>query len=62
MPAYRIYFIDRANHISRPSEIVECADDQEAIKKAEQLVEGQDLELWERDRFIMRIPSQQSPK
>jgi hypothetical protein len=55
MPEYRIYFIDRANHISRPPEIVECADDQEAVKKAEQFVDGQDVELWQRGRFIMRF-------
>ena len=56
MPVYRIYFIDRANHISRPPEIIECADDQEAAEKARQFLDGHDVELWDLGRFVMRIP------
>ncbi len=45
MPSYRIYFIDRTNHISRPGEIVEYTGDFEAIQKAAQFVDGHDVEL-----------------
>ncbi len=24
MPPYRVYFIDRTNHTTRPSEVIEC--------------------------------------
>lgn len=32
--------------------VIECADDTEATKQAEQLVDGHDVELWQRDRKI----------
>ena len=34
---------------------VECVDDQAAIQKAQQVVNGHDVELWERDRSIVRF-------
>jgi hypothetical protein len=34
VPPYRIDFIDRTNHMSRPAEIVEYTGDFEAIQKA----------------------------
>jgi hypothetical protein len=34
---------------------IECADDQEAIKEAQQIVNGRDVELWELGRFISRL-------
>ena len=56
MPAYRIYTIGRYGH-SSSAEDIECADDQEAIQKAQQAVSVCDVELWERRRFIARLPS-----
>jgi hypothetical protein len=56
MPHYRIYFIDRDNDVSRPSEVVECADDEEAIQKTKQFVAGQDIELWDGPRLIRGFP------
>ena len=55
MSAYRIYSIDRAGHISRPPEIVECADDQEAAQKAKQFLDGQDIEVWDGPRFVIGL-------
>jgi len=37
------------------AEDIECADEQEAIQKAQQAVDGGDVELWERGRFITRL-------
>jgi hypothetical protein len=31
---------------------LECADDTEAKERAKQLVDGHDIELWQRDRKI----------
>jgi hypothetical protein len=56
MPAYRIYTIGRYGHFSS-AEDIECADDQEAIQKAQQAVSVCDVELWERRRLIARLPS-----
>jgi len=53
---YRVYFIDRANHISRAPEIIEAADDQDASEQAKRFIDGQDIELWDRGRLIARFP------
>jgi hypothetical protein len=55
VPAYRTYLIDQNNRISGPATIVKCAGDFDAIEKAKQLVDGHDVELWERDRLVMRF-------
>jgi hypothetical protein len=34
---------------------LECANDDAAKKEAEQLVDGHDVELWQRDRKIARF-------
>lgn len=51
MPFYHVYFIDR-DYPSRLPEVVECANDQEAMERAQQLVDGQDVELWDGPRFV----------
>jgi hypothetical protein len=42
MPDYRVYIIDSAGHFSSTVRL-ECADDNEAMKRAEQLVDGHDV-------------------
>jgi hypothetical protein len=37
-------------------------DDQEATQKAQKTMDGRDIELWERDRFIARPSSKLSPQ
>lgn len=56
MNLYGVYFIDPANHISRPPKLIECIDEQEATQRAHQLMDGLDIELWEEARLIARIP------
>jgi hypothetical protein len=51
-----VYFIDRENHISRPPEVIECADDQEATDKALGFIDGRDVEVWEANRLLVRLP------
>jgi hypothetical protein len=59
VPHYRIYSVDPEGHISAPPEIVVCADDQAAIQKAEQAVNGKGVELWEGERCVARFPSKE---
>ena len=47
MPDYRIYAMTKDNHIVGVPQIIACDHDHEAISKAEQLVEGKDVELWD---------------
>ena len=59
MTHYRIYVTTTDGHVTAPATGIECADDQEAIGKAAQLVDGRAVELWGA-RFIMRFPSEAS--
>ena len=56
MPTYRTYVIGRADHFWG-AENIDCADDEAAIQKVQQSMDGRDTELWERDRFIVRLSS-----
>jgi hypothetical protein len=60
MAQYRIYHLGRDGRVSAPPDIVECADDQAATQKAQQAVDGHDVELWEDRRFIVRLPANDS--
>jgi hypothetical protein len=60
MPHYRIYVTTTDGHVTAPTTVIECANDQEAIGKAAQLVGGRAVELRERARIIMRFPSNAS--
>jgi hypothetical protein len=53
---YRVYFIDQTNQVSRPPKVVECAHDEEAIQAARQFIGGEDVELWDGTRLIVRFP------
>ena len=47
---YRAYSVGRDGHFDG-IEPLTCADDAEAIEKAKQLVDGQDVELWKGARL-----------
>jgi hypothetical protein len=51
---YRAYIIDADGHIVEAVPMV-CVDDAEATKKAKRLVDGRDVELWQRARKIVRF-------
>lgn len=55
MSGYRLYFLDEEDHIIRANEL-ECSSDEEAIVTAEQCRDGRDVELWQKARFIKKIP------
>ena len=51
---YRAYLIGNDGHFFEAVPLV-CATDAEAIEKAEQLVDGHAIELWQRDRKIAKF-------
>ena len=55
MPDYRLYFLDRHAHNARPAKVVEGADDQDVIKKAQQFVDGESIEIWDGKRVVARL-------
>ena len=53
---YRIYIIGRGGHFLDAPEVVECADDKEAVEKAMQLASGLDVEIWDHNRLVAPLP------
>jgi hypothetical protein len=51
---YRVYTVGSDGHFSGFEPLI-CADDTEAIEKAKRLVNGQDIEIWSGDRFVIRL-------
>jgi hypothetical protein len=60
--AYRVFPVSPAGRVSGPPTVVECADDEEAIRLARRARDGQDVEIWEGARLVARLQSLQSPK
>jgi hypothetical protein len=54
MADYRVYLIGGDGHIANVIEL-DCADDTAAIESAKQLVNGQDIELWQQDRIVAKL-------
>ena len=54
MPEYRVYIVGSDGNF-KSSVALNCADDQEAMEEAKQLVDGHDVELWHRARKIAKF-------
>jgi hypothetical protein len=52
---YRAYIIGPDGHIQQRIDLL-CADDDAAKERARQLVNGHDIELWQRARMIATFP------
>jgi hypothetical protein len=53
MSDYRVYVIGDG-HFVRAIQL-NCSDDKAAIESAKQFIDGHDIELWQRDRWIARF-------
>lgn len=51
MQGYRVFILGSDGHVQNRVDL-DCQDEAEAIKQAEQLVDGHDVELWQLDRLI----------
>ena len=54
MPMYRIYTFE-GGHVRAPPQVIECQNDEAAVKKAKQLLDGTLIEVWEKERCIIRL-------
>jgi hypothetical protein len=54
MPDYRAYLVGSDGHFYR-SIVLDVPDEAAAVAAAKQLVDGHDVELWERDRKIAKF-------
>ena len=57
MKHYRLYFLDRADHI-RHAISLECEDDEAALAVVEQHRDGRTVELWEGARWVARLEAE----
>ena len=55
MPTYRIYTLSKDEHIDRAPLLIDCPDDEAAIEKARQFLDGHALEVWDQQRKIGRL-------
>ncbi len=60
MPAYRFYTMSTDGHIAGPPKVLDCVEDQEALRHASNLVDGHAIEVWDGARFIARIEPKSS--
>ncbi|MCK1422237.1 hypothetical protein IVB14_19155 [Bradyrhizobium sp. 180] len=51
MAHYRAYLLDQHRHVISVASL-QCADEQDARERAQQLVDANDIELWQFDRRI----------
>ena len=55
MPEYRFYRIDRRRHRLGPPEVADCANDDEAVAHAKQILTGYVLEVCQADRMVKHV-------
>jgi len=56
MPSYRSYFLDLGAHVSGLPNILDCRDDDAAVKTARRYVDSHELEPWRDSRLVTRFP------
>jgi hypothetical protein len=55
MTVYRVYAVGREGQVLGFPQVIECADDAEALREAHRLLNDHDLEVWEDVRFVHRL-------
>jgi hypothetical protein len=59
MPDYRFYSIRPDGHITKPPAEKSCPDDLAAMKEAQQLMDGEAIEIWEQTRIVAYLTPDQ---
>lgn len=54
MAEYRAYLVGKDDHFENVR-VLDCPDDDTAIAEAKKLLNGVDIELWQRDRMVVRL-------
>lgn len=52
---YKVYVLDGAGRISSPPVVIECVDDQDAIQKAKEYLDGATVEIWHDTKLIAKL-------
>ncbi len=62
MPEYRFYVI-KEGHVAGPPVEFEGPNDTAAIRKAKQLLDGHDIEIWQAERRVAYLtPDERKPQ
>jgi hypothetical protein len=61
MPEYRIFPLTSDNHIKSAPALIVCENDSMAMKQAQKMLDGHDLEVWEGTRRVTRLNSTEAP-
>jgi hypothetical protein len=63
MREYRIFRLDDAGSILGPSKLIKCENDQEVIKKVQEAMSGETMEIWEGPRRVAtNRPNEKEPR
>ncbi len=57
MPTYRIHTVGRDGRFLGHHQVVDCADDKEAVDNAMLIADGFAVEIWDFKRFVARLPA-----
>jgi hypothetical protein len=57
MPQYRVYTLNKLGRIFGPADLIEADNDEDAIVKAKRLQTTLDLELWQDNRAVTKLPA-----
>jgi hypothetical protein len=52
---YRVYILSDDGHAEGPAQELTCGSDADAVVQARALAEGRAVEVWERDRMVVRL-------
>lgn len=55
MPEYRFYKVSTSGHIKGPPTDHDAPDDLAAIRRARQLLDGGDVEIWQGTRVVAYV-------
>jgi hypothetical protein len=55
---YRVYTIIKSDKVAGRADVVTCATDAEALVKARQFLQSNDLEIWQGARMVSRLNAQ----
>jgi hypothetical protein len=61
MPTYRLYTLTSECHIAGPPNIVDCYDDQAAVVRAKQALDGHSIEIRNGSRLVGRLNPESAP-
>jgi hypothetical protein len=63
VPSFRAYPVSKNRKVAAtPSVVIVCENEQDGLHQAQQLVNEDDIELWDGPRFIARLRSPQEKK